>query len=280
MSGPTPRPPLSHDEVVDLAPLYVLGALEPAEEAAVREHLATCEIGHPELDELGGVVSALWETVELVEPPASLKQRVLDAVRAEGAVQPTAAPAEERVTRFPTAQEREERTFRPTRFTRTVDWMFRAAAILAIVVLGAWNLLLQRDLDQARDYRDAVAAVLDVAGQQGSAIAVVAPTGDSPIRPSGIAAVSSGGRVEFAVRGLAPTSGTQVYTAWAIGADGVPVDIGDLAIAPDGSGRLTTQTSTPPANLTVAFTLEDRSGATAPKAPILAAGKAVTQATA
>ena len=36
------RQPLTHEQALDLAPLYVLGALEEAEMASVREHLATC----------------------------------------------------------------------------------------------------------------------------------------------------------------------------------------------------------------------------------------------
>ena len=40
-------PRMTHDEAIDLAAGYVLGALEPAEEAAVREHLATCRAAAP-----------------------------------------------------------------------------------------------------------------------------------------------------------------------------------------------------------------------------------------
>ena len=44
---------LTCDEVRDLAPLFVLDALDPVEMAAVREHLATCTEAHEELVELG-----------------------------------------------------------------------------------------------------------------------------------------------------------------------------------------------------------------------------------
>jgi anti-sigma-K factor RskA len=74
---------MSCDVARDLAPGFVLGALEPNEEAAVREHLAACDKAHPAFDAFGGVVQYLDETVELIEPPASLKARVLAAAVAE-----------------------------------------------------------------------------------------------------------------------------------------------------------------------------------------------------
>ena len=134
------REPMSHDDVIDLASGYVLGALEPAEEAAVRDHLATCSLAHPELEELGGVIAALLEDVELVEPPAALRDRIMDAARADlasresrgpGSVaeQPPALPAA-----FPTAAEREVR--RAARTSR-LDWALRIAAVIAVVAVGA-----------------------------------------------------------------------------------------------------------------------------------------------
>jgi len=87
---------LTHDEAIDLAAGYVLGALEPAQEAAVREHLATCRLPHPELEELGGVVPALQElgVTELVEPPAALRDRILAAAAADLTERTRAAASE------------------------------------------------------------------------------------------------------------------------------------------------------------------------------------------
>src|SRR5258705_276995 len=55
------------------------------EEAAVREHLATCTQPHTEFAELGGVVPYLIESadLELVEPPASLRDRIMAAAAAD-----------------------------------------------------------------------------------------------------------------------------------------------------------------------------------------------------
>ena len=48
-------------EVADLAPAFVLGALEARESDAVRRHLAQCPEAHPEMAELHSVVPALFE---------------------------------------------------------------------------------------------------------------------------------------------------------------------------------------------------------------------------
>jgi hypothetical protein len=71
---------LTCDAARDQAAGFVLGALEPAEERDLREHLATCAEAHVEFAVLGGAAQYLDETVELVEPPATLRQRVLAAV--------------------------------------------------------------------------------------------------------------------------------------------------------------------------------------------------------
>ena len=77
--------PMTHETARGLAAAYVLGALEPAEEAAVREHLQTCAEPHDEFAELGGVVPYLVELpgLELVEPPASLRDRIMAAAAAD-----------------------------------------------------------------------------------------------------------------------------------------------------------------------------------------------------
>ena len=53
--------------------------------------------------------------------------------------------------------------------------------------------------------------------------------------PRGIAAVSPSGDMAMAVRDLAPTSGSEVYEAWVIGADGVPVPLGGFPVGTAGT---------------------------------------------
>ena len=114
--------------------------------------------------------------------------------------------------------------------------MLRIAAVLAIVLLGGWNLLLQGQLNAAKTYEQSVATVLEVAAQPGSTTAVLTAAGGGG--GSGLAAISSSGQMTMAMQDLAPTSGSTVYTAWAIGGDGVPVPIGDFTVGNGGTGTL------------------------------------------
>jgi anti-sigma factor RsiW len=78
---------------------YVLGALEPAEEAAVREHLASCSDCAAEHASLAGLPRLLALAAPMAEagPPApALEERVLDAIAGE---RPHGAPLRRRLPR-------------------------------------------------------------------------------------------------------------------------------------------------------------------------------------
>jgi len=265
--------PYSHAEVAELAPLFVLGALEPEEAGAVRAHLAACPQPHPELDELGGVVPHLLEDVEPAEPAQALKARIMQAAAADlaartapGAMPAAAGPAPAAAGRMVDASAR----FRPTLLSRSVDWAFRIAAVVAILALVGWNVMLQGRLDDAEAGRRAVAAVIELAATEGSLSAVLAG-GDV----SGLAAVAPDGTTRLALSGLAPTTGSEVYTAWAIAGEGAaPIPIGDLRITGSGAGSLETIVADPAPGMTLALTREPRSGSTVPTLPVVAAGTA------
>jgi len=74
------------DHVLPDLGAYVLGALEPAEETAVREHLTTCSACAAEHASLAGLprLLALAAPMAAAGPPApALEERVLDAVANE-----------------------------------------------------------------------------------------------------------------------------------------------------------------------------------------------------
>ena len=62
---------------------FVLGGLEPEEEAEVRHHLALCPSCRDELEGLEKVSQALKAAPALVDPPGYLKDAILSRVRAE-----------------------------------------------------------------------------------------------------------------------------------------------------------------------------------------------------
>jgi anti-sigma-K factor RskA len=294
--------PMTHEIARGLAAAYVLGALEPAEEAAVREHLRTCPEPHDEFAELGGVVPYLAELpgLELVEPPASLRDRIMAAAAADlaerTAATPTAAAAPAApaspalpppavpppaaapptgvpgsTVPFPSAPERAERAERTRRGAGTRGWAARIAAVVAIVVLGGWNLVLQGQLSDARAYDRAVAAVIDAAGKPGNQTVILAPTKDG--RGAGIAAVAADGSVVMAMRDLPATTGTQVYEAWVIAAGSpAPVPVGGFTVGATGTAAFTTQPVATPPGSTIALSLEPSAGSTTPRGTIVATG--------
>jgi len=147
------------------------------------------------------------------------------------------------------------------------------AAVLALVVLGTWNLQLQASNQELAAYQRGFAAVIDVASRPGAQLAVLAAS--SPNSPAaGIAAVRPDGTVAVAMRGLAPTSGSRVYEAWLVAGNAAPVPIGSFRVGDGGSGTLLATNATPSPGVVVALTLELGPGATTPTLPLIASGAA------
>jgi hypothetical protein len=289
-------------EVRDLAAGFVLGALEPDEDRLVREHLASCREAHPEFAELGGVIPYLNETVELVEPPAALRGRILSAAAADLAgrgapgrtsrgtadLGPSARPSDGRapreasmVTAFPTASERDARR---ERRRSPLRWVPAIAAVLAIAALAGWNVLLQSELrgvrdrqqgiaaelDVARQYQQGVEAVLDLAGTPGSQTAFL--TAEGGTGPTGMVAVSPEGEVAIVMRDLAPTKGTEVYEAWVIPNGGTAIAIGGFTPGPNGTATFRVEGTSATPGVTVALTHEPAPNQTVAQGPIVSSG--------
>lgn len=74
----------THDCTGDAA-AYALGALEPEEASAFREHMQQCAVCRDEVAALGGVVQALPTAIRQYEAPPGLRRRVMREVRSEPA---------------------------------------------------------------------------------------------------------------------------------------------------------------------------------------------------
>ncbi|MEA2673214.1 MAG: hypothetical protein QOI92_406 [Chloroflexota bacterium] len=269
-------------DATELAPAFVLGALEPAETAAVREHLARCPEAHAEFAELGGVVPALLDSVDAIQPPADLGARIRAAAESERAATagrtaplPISARAPVAITIPPAGG---AAAGRPSvgLFRRPVWAAVGLAAALALVALGVWNVQLRDQVNDLSTYRNGVAAVLDQAASPGAQLAVLA-SGAGATGPSGLAAVGADGNVALVMHELTPTTGAQVYEAWLIAGAGAPVPIGGFTVGAGGSAWFTTSHASLGDGVTVALTLEPGPGATTPTKPIIAAGKAAPQ---
>jgi anti-sigma factor RsiW len=258
MTEPRPVAPLSCAEASDLAAGFVLGSLDAEETARLRDHLSTCPEPHSEIDELGGVAPYLTDTLEPVEPPADLGRRILAAVAAEAAAKVERGAATAPPSRGPVSP--------------PLAWGAAIAAVLVIATLGAWNLSLRTELEAATAYDTTVQRVIGLATAPGGQAAILKP--QVPGGPAGIAAVGPDGRVEIALRDLAPTSGTEVYEAWLIGPDKTPVALGSLTPGSGGLGVLHAAGAPAGQNVTIALTREPTAGRTSPTPPVLSAGVA------
>lgn len=286
MSGSDDVRELTCDEVREMAGAFVLEALTPADDAAVRAHLASCEHVHGEIDELGSVLPALAESVPVVEPPDGLKARIMAAAAADlearrmgsspaamptrgfaASPTPAVAPASSATapTPFPIAGQRVARRSR----LGTSSWLLRIAAVLAIVAVGGWNVLLQGQLNAARTYEQSVASVLDVAGQPGAHTAILTAADGSG---SGLAAISATGQVTIAMQDLAATGGTSVYTVWSIAGANAPVALGDFKVGDTGTAAFSGTGVTTVNGVVIALTREPTPGAKAPTGPIVSKG--------
>ena len=273
---------LTCDEVREVAGSFVLGALGADDAAAVREHLATCPEAHDEIAQLGGVLPVLAASVRVIEPPNGLKARILAAAQADldernaaapgpmaRAATTTAGATVSQPVPFPGPTERERRQRRSA-----ARWVLAIAAVVAIALLGVSNLLLRSQLDQSQAYQQSVQFVIDAAAKPGSLTAVLSASGGTG---TGLAAIDSSGAVTMAMQDLAPTSGQQVYEAWVIGGNGVPVPIGSFQVGSGRTGTMTANGVNASSGAVLALTLEPGPGATTPTLPIISKGVATGQ---
>jgi hypothetical protein len=267
------------EQIRELAPSFVLGALEPGEERAVRDHLATCPEVHDEVAAFGGAVAHLAESVDLVEPPAGLRQRVLAAAAADVVAPAAAGPVVAGAARPVDARTAPRTIAPPGPRAQARPWIVRPtwlaglAATMAIVVLGAWNLGLQADLSNARPYREHVDEVLAIARTPGATVAVL--VSPQPGANSGFMAVAADGRAAAVVSGLPATSGSEVYEVWVIVGSDPPQPVG--AMTQSGAiAFLSGEVRPVPPGATLALTREPAPNPTTPTLPILSKGVAST----
>jgi anti-sigma-K factor RskA len=264
---------LTHDEVLDLAASFVLGALDDDEMAAVRDHLASCREPHPEIVELAGVIPVFQAAVQPVEPSPALKERIMAAAAADLEVRRLSTERADLGTPAPVAPTRPSVTPRDRR-QYGLSWALGIAAVLAIALLGAWNLTLQSQLTDAQAYERQVAAVLDAASRQDALTAVM--RSDVADGPAGLAVVTSDGAMRIAMRDLAPTTGTEVYEAWVIAGDQPPVPLGGFQVGSNGVGYLEAAGLPTDPGIVLALTREPQRGATAPSSTPVSVGTATS----
>src|SRR5262245_25679144 len=147
-------------EIDELAGAIALNAVPDEEWAAVQEHLRTCTVGHPQIEQLARVAELLLVAAPPMEPSAGLRDRILSAARADvdateggGPAPASPAPPATAVPSPPAADVESRGTVTPLRragrsWWQQPGWYAAAAALVLAVGLAAWNVSLRRDLDQ------------------------------------------------------------------------------------------------------------------------------------
>jgi hypothetical protein len=235
--------------VRELASGFVLGALEPDEMIAVQDHLDGCAEPHPEVDELGGVLPYIAQSLAPVEPPAWLRESVIEAAKADlagsrrmamattsapaGAVNATPAPQLAAVARSSRTRVVPFSAF-AARHRRALAWTSRAAAALLVVSLAGYAFVVQNDLNTARS--QPTANPYGVIGPN-TRVAKLSPS-DASSQAAGLAVLQPSGHVFVQVNHLDATSGDQVYMVWVTADHGVTSKIGWFTVDSSGTAQM------------------------------------------
>ena len=277
------------ERVRELAPGFVLGALDAADMAAVHEHLIGCREPHPELRELGGVLPYLATSLEPVEPPARLRAAVIAAAQADLAAHPRSAevagsrvatirrtiPAPESGAVEAEAAEQVNGAMvvsltsaRRSRRRRALAWTTRVAAAAAVVAVVAYGFGVIREPGAG----PSAGPSFDYKGQ-GTVYAGLTPQASS--HAAGLAVLKPSGHLYVYVNGLAPTTGDQVYMVWVTAAKDT-ILAGYFTVNAQGDGSIQMDNVPRAASLWVQVCIEPNEHVTQPTGPTVASGTIFT----
>jgi anti-sigma-K factor RskA len=119
----------------DLVAGYALSALDERDQRRFEAHLVRCEACRSELPDLEGAAAALALDVDLWEPPAGLRDRILAAAHEDRGTHGQVVPLRRR------------------RWVLPAGAGLAAAAASAAVALGIWAVSLSGDLDREHSAR-------------------------------------------------------------------------------------------------------------------------------
>ncbi|HEY0485966.1 MAG TPA: zf-HC2 domain-containing protein [Mycobacteriales bacterium] len=232
-----------HDRYELLAAGWAVHALEPAEEAEFARHLAGCDACRRTASELQATLGELAYAAPAASPPPGLLGRIHDAVSAAegapeagGSAQDAArGSAQDGVRERGSAEdgarergspEREPETreavpaevvpLRPRRSVRdrAARWI-AVAAVLALLVVGAWNVALQRQVHRQRQVVAEREAMLRQLVQPGRRMAALRPYGTQG--PPVAYVLARDGQIDVVTAGLGENvPGRESFWLWGV----------------------------------------------------------------
>ena len=245
MTAPGQQPGREDEHRVwdELAVGWALHALEPEDETLFAAHLRTCDRCRQTVADTAEVMAALAADLPQAEPSDALRDRLRTAVeeteqvrRAELPEAPVARPPVERPTPVPLGGASPYGNLRAPLPPRHVDlrpsWRrvlptaLVAAAVAAVLALGAWNVVVTGDRDAARTTAAEQSQVIDSLLQPGrAAIAPLTENGETVAT-----VVARDGQVQVLAEGLPVNDETsQTYVVWGMAAES-PVAIGTFDV--------------------------------------------------
>jgi hypothetical protein len=234
----------AHKPYDELAAGFALGALEPGEEQAFREHLASCDRCAATTASFLDVAGDLASLSAGQAPPTSLWQNIRSAIDEEAGAPVVAMP------------DRASRRRRPALFIGAA-----AAGIAVLAGVGGWQLASR--LGHSSQPNVAAAVATCEASTSCKAVRLLQPgTGNI----TAVALVRDR-RVEVISTGLAPIpSGRQIYVLWQMLRDGRPAGV--LSFVVTGT-HPTTARGTLPRQYgdTIGFAISLEIGTTIPATP-------------
>jgi hypothetical protein len=232
----------------ELAVGWALHALEPEDETVFTEHLAGCGRCAQTVAETAEVMAAMAGDLPQGEPSEGLRERLRAAVEETEQLPPAPRPTEQPVAEPPIAQpEPAPRSAgsefgnlraplpvralgsRPT-WRRVLPTALVAAAVAAVLSLGAWNVVITNDRDAAQATAAEQSRMLD--GLLAPGRAVIAPVAhDGKVMAT---VVARDDQVQVVANGLPVNdSHDHTYVVWGM-QDGLPKALGTFdVVTPD-----------------------------------------------
>jgi anti-sigma-K factor RskA len=250
-----------HDDIQEIIPAYVLGALEQEEAARAGAHLGSCERCTCVLEEYSPVASALALAVPIVPPPSGLKSRVMQRALAQEGAKSFREPVARSLIGW------QRLGFAPT--------FAGAALVLALAVFG-WNIWQTAQLSRAVEAQRAFLTAMAYA--QGSA-QIVHGTELAPDAVGRFYREPDSSVAALVTVNMPPLAEGRVYQVWLTESDGTKFSAGVFHPDSEGNGWLLVRAPRHlDAYVQVGITTEPTGGSKAPTTkPVLLARFTPTQ---
>jgi len=267
---------MTHQDVYELAPEYVLGTLDEVTRARILAHLSGCPACRAEVASVSQTFDAIGRTVPDVAPPAGLRDRILSIPAAETQRPGVVSAA-------------------PIISTSVLSVATRIAAV-AVIAVALWQWaaarqevtqLRQRVAELQAEAGDLLVARVSLEEQVRTVTHQTQVLRASDMITYTLAAqpVAAGAHARayvshkdgmvFTAEGLPAAPTGKVYQLWVI-VNAKPISVG--VFSPDATGRVHAVMDTPPINAmpgTVAVTLEPTGGLPQPSGAVYLAGNAL-----